>query len=104
MLPLAAHCLPAQFPLALAQFGHRFKLDPRFNFLVEGYSSQFHWWEAVILLRKFLLSCVPVLVRSPEVQGLLGVAILFACTTAQSLYVLPPLAHTCYSVWLRMSQ
>ena len=65
---------------------------------MEGYSSQFYWWEAMILLRKFLLSCVQVLVRSPEVQGLLGVAILFACTTAQSLYVLPPLAHTCHSV------
>ena len=89
MLPLAAHRPLVQFPLALVRFGHRFKRDPRFNFLVEGYSSQFHWWEAVILLRKFLLSCVQVLVRSPEVQGLLGVAILFACTTAQSLYVLP---------------
>ena len=84
----------------MGRFGHTLISDHRFNFLVEGYSPQFCWWEAVVLLRKFLLSCVQVLVRSPEVQGLLGVAILFACTTAQSLYVLSPLAHTCCCVWL----
>ena len=77
--------------------------DARFKFFFIGYKSEWCWWEAVILLRKFLLSCVQVLVRSPEVQGLLGVAILFACTTAQSLYVLSPLAHTCCCVWFLMS-
>ena len=41
----------------------------------------------MVLLRKFLLSCVRILVTSPSVQGQLGVLILFGCAMVQSLYV-----------------
>ena len=86
LLCLAAPALPPpQFPLLLVRFGHKYRLDPRFKFLVEGYSSDFCWWEAVVLCRKFLLSCVRMLVTSSRVQGQLGVLLLFGCTMAQTL-------------------
>lgn len=71
-----------QFPLALTR-----QTDTQLRFLFDGYNDDYFWWEAVVLLRKFMLSCVRVLVRSPGVQGQLGVLILFGCTMAQSLYV-----------------
>ena len=58
--------------------------DSRFKFLMEGYQSSFGWWEAVVLSRKFLPSCVRILVQSPVVQGQMGVAILFMCSMAQA--------------------
>ena len=72
-----------QFPLALTR-----QSDAQFSFLFNGYNNDHFWWEAVVLLRKFMLSCVRVLVKSPGVQGQLGVLILFGCTMVQSLYVL----------------
>ena len=68
--------------------GHSYREDPRFKFLVEGYKPRFAWWEAVVLSRKFFLSCVRILVQSLVLQGQLGVAILFLCAMAQARYIL----------------
>ena len=59
---------------------------------MEGYESSFAWWEAVVLSRKFLLSCVRILVQSLVLQGQLGVVILFLYAMAQKRYIL------CFSV------
>ena len=74
-----------QFPLVLLRMSRLLRTDSRFKFLFDGYTSQLCWWESVVLLRKFLLSCVRILVTSPSVQGQLGVLILFGCAMVQSL-------------------
>ena len=53
-------------PLALLYKGTTdpaFRADLRFQFFFVGYQPNWCWWEATILLRKFLLSCIRVLVE-----------------------------------------
>ena len=51
-----------------ARYAH-LHTQARFKFLFDGYEERFSWWEALVLLRKFLLSCILVFFRDPLVQG-----------------------------------